>query len=206
MQVDLAKEEVEDWHNGVLECSFDKREYIKEKLVPERAAVGTVNERFIVTKRELNVAISMVHRYASAHAINVHWRIPDEAKEIFDVSKKLFVAVLSLEFGTRNLASYDNDKLKPHREKLAKIAGKIAKLEEYSYQVKRSISELVLGMGALSDVERDKMVQRATDAKERRETTTGKRATSRTGITHGATRKPKKKKFSLADKLGGMNG
>ena len=168
MQVDLAREEVEDWHNGVLECSFDKKEHKKENLVPERAAVGTVNERFIVTKRELNVAISMVRRYASAHAINVHWRIPPEANEIFDVSKKLFVAVLSLEFGTRNLASYDNDKLKPHREKLAKIADKIAKLEEYSYQVKRSISELVLGMGALSDAERTKTAQRREEVEQAR--------------------------------------
>lgn len=203
MSIHLAKEEVEDWHEGILECSFDKRQHKKEGLTPEREAIGTVNERFVVTRREINVAISMVRRYASAAEINVHWRIPDAAGPIFKASKDLFVAVLSLEFGTRNLASYENAKLKPHDERLAKITAKIEKLNEFTYQVKRMISELVLGMGALSDDERMKNAQIREEVEATRTTTKTRRPNSRTGITHGATKKPAKKKFSLAEKLGG---
>lgn len=139
----LHEEQIEYWIEGLMECSFDKKQFLKETVGgPNPALISTMGERFLVTRREVIHGASMVRQFASVNKIPHSYKTAEILAEPFSKCKALYAIMLSMEFAMQNLVKYSQQKLEPLGEELADIADKIDKLQRFADIVRGKLNAL----------------------------------------------------------------
>jgi hypothetical protein len=130
----LSEKELEDWRDGLLECSYDNGDHRKDSSVgpPTRELVGTNTERFLVTKLEINKTIGLIRHCTTVNTEPHSFKVPSHLSQAFMKSKALWALILSIEFGMQQLIRYSDQKLEPLVEDIADIADKLDKLQRFS--------------------------------------------------------------------------
>ena len=144
----LSEVEVEHWQDGLLECSFDRQHHRREGFdPPTKEVIGTLNERFIVSKTEILTGISLVRQFASVANIPTNWNVPPALAPAFDREKALYALMLSLDFSMKNLVPFKNNKFAGHEDELMELDDKLTKLMKFADIVRGMMQHLRLKLG-----------------------------------------------------------
>lgn len=129
----LTEKELEDWREGLLECSYDKGDHRQETVgPPNKSLIDSNTERFLVTRLEINKTIGLIRHCATINKEPHSFKVPSHLSQAFMKSKALWALIFSLEYAMQNLIRYSDPKLEPFTEEIADIADKLDKLQRFS--------------------------------------------------------------------------
>lgn len=145
----IAEAAVESWFEGMLEASFDKEEWGEETNPdPTKVRCGTLDERFIVTKRECLKGLTMVRTFASVAGIPTNWKVPSPIAEAFDACKLLYTIMLSVHWSMKNCVNYSEGRFNGHDETIADITKKLKTITNFVDTTRAKLLNLQIALGA----------------------------------------------------------
>lgn len=156
----LVETRLESWERGLYECSFDKKEYVKEDA-PTRERVGTIDERYVVTKQQVINGASLVRQFAEVVSTPTRFPVPEDIAELFNRCKAVFAIAMSLDFSSKTLTRYHESRLRRHQETLSDLAKRTATIIKFIDYVRNALNDIATDLGSpdLVDLPQEKPVK-----------------------------------------------
>lgn len=144
IQLKVSEEKLEKYIQGLLECSFDRRNRIDP---PTREVVGTTNERFIVEKQELISLMSLIRQYSEIVGYPTQYPVPQQLSQVYDKCKAFYALVLSIDFQAKSMTRFTDGRFNKFGENLEDIADKLTKLIRFADTTREKMVALYKELG-----------------------------------------------------------
>ena len=139
----ITEEELEHWRDGLFECSFDNKDFTRDSVgQPTEELVGTNNERFIVSRVEINKTIGLIRHCATIKGEPHSFKVAPTLMAAFTSCKALWALTLSLEWAMQNLVRFSDPKLQHLQEDIDDVKDKLDKLQRFSDIVRTKLVDI----------------------------------------------------------------